>query len=414
SIPIMLAAFFATRRISRSADRGFAEANTTLTERLMEFARVQPALRAARRVEPARSAAGEAIASQHAATGRLLLMQIPGHLLFSVASQLALILLAGTAVWVSMTGGLSAPAAIALIVVIVRFLEPFAQLAELTGGLESAGRTLDGMRQVLDAPAREMRGGTALTRTAPPRIDFDGVGLRYSDDGPAVIDELTLTLEPGSTTAIVGPSGSGKSSVLSLLLGLQQPTTGRVLVDGVDLRELPDAEQQALMTAVFQHPFLFEGTIEDNIRAGHLAATDGQIAHAMRLAQLDDTLAQLPDGAASRVGEAGSALSGGERQRVSIARALVKPAPVLAVDEATSALDTENERAVVAALTTDDVPRTRVIVAHRLAAIRTADRVLFLEDGRIVEDGTPDALLGAGGRFAEFWRQQAASADWRL
>ena len=138
------------------------------------------------------------------------------------------------------------------------------------------------------------------------------------------------------------------------------------------------------------------------------------IGAAAALARVDELVGRLPDGWDTRVGEAGGILSGGERQRVSIARAVLKPASILLVDEATSALDTENEAAVVAALTADPVPRTRVIVAHRLASIRAADRVVFLDGGRIVEDGAVEELLAAGGRFAEFWRQQDAAAGWRM
>jgi ATP-binding cassette, subfamily B, bacterial IrtB/YbtQ len=150
------------------------------------------------------------------------------------------------------------------------------------------------------------------------------------------------------------------------------------------------------------------------VLAGHPAAGDDEVAGAIRLARVDELIGRLPDGADTVVGEAGSALSGGERQRVSIARALLKPAPVLLVDEATSALDNENEAAVVDALTADPQSRTRVIVAHRLASIRHADRVLFVDNGRIVEDGSVDELLAAGGRFDEFWRQQHEAAQWHI
>ena len=158
--------------------------------------------------------------------------------------------------------------------------------------------------------------------------------------------------------------------------------------------------RRAAVSVVFQHPYLFDGSLRDNVLVGDPAADADAVAAAMRLARVDELTGRLPDGDATAVGEAGAALSGGERQRVSIARALLKPAPVLLVDEATSALDTENEAAVVDALTADPRPRTRVIVAHRLASIRHADRVLFVEAGRIVEDGTIDELLAAGGRFA--------------
>ena len=155
---------------------------------------------------------------------------------------------------------------------------------------------------------------------------------------------------------------------------------------------------RAAVSVVFQHPYLFDGTLRDNVLVGDPEADPDDVTAAMRLARVDELLDRLPDGDATVVGEGGTALSGGERQRVSIARALLKPAPVLLVDEATSALDNANEAAVVDALTADPRPRTRVIVAHRLASIRHADRVLFVEAGRVVEDGAIDELLAAGGR----------------
>ncbi len=413
--PVLLAAFWASGRIGRRADQVAADSNAALTERIVEFARTQQALRAARRVEPARSHAGAALATQHGATVRLLLMQIPGQLIFSLASQLALVLLAGTATVLAVNGELAVPQTIALIVVVARYLEPFTTLGELGPGVETTLGTLRRIRAVLDAPAVTAVGRSAPAGTgAAPRIELRGVDIRYAPDGPDVLAGLDLTLEPGTTTAIVGPSGSGKSTLLALIAGLHEPTAGRILVDGADVAEWGAEHRRDLTGVVFQHPYLFDGTIRDNIRAGNPDAADDQLARAASLAQLDELAARLPGGYDSRVGEAGTALSGGERQRVSIARALIKPAPVLLVDEATSALDTENETAIVAALTADPTPRTRVIVAHRLASIRAADRVLFLENGRIVEDGAVDALLSAGGRFAEFWRQQDAAAGWRI
>jgi ATP-binding cassette subfamily B protein IrtB len=225
---------------------------------------------------------------------------------------------------------------------------------------------------------------------------------------------VSFALRPGTTTAIVGPSGSGKSTILALIAGLYQPTRGRVLVDGVDVATLDAEGRRAASSVVFQHPYLFHGTIRENVSAGDPTAGDDQFTRAVALARVDELAGRLPAGVETIVGEAGSALSGGERQRVSIARALLKPAPVLLVDEATSALDTENEAAVVDALTVDPQLRTRVIVAHRLASIRHADRVLFLDAGRIVEDGMVDELLTAGGRFGEFWRQQRDAAEWRI
>ncbi|MBX3094520.1 MAG: ABC transporter ATP-binding protein [Cryobacterium sp.] len=413
-VPVLLGAFWAAGRISRGADGVAAATNSALTERIVEFARTQHVLRAARRVEPERSHAGAALAAQHSATIRLLLMQIPGQLLFSIASQLALILLAGTATFLAVRGDLGIPEAIALIVVVVRYLEPFTTLSELAPGVEMSTATLRRLRTVLSAPV-DRAGTTTPTRSgAPLRVELSGVGFRYAADSAEVIDNLDLTFEPGTTTAIVGPSGSGKSTILALLAGLHEPTAGRILVDGVDTAELDADVRRSLVSVVFQNPYLFDGTIRQNILAGWPDAAPGALATATARAQVDEIASRLPDALDTRAGEAGSVLSGGERQRVSIARALLKPAPLLLIDEATSALDTENESAIVHALGADDVPRTRVIVAHRLASIRRADRVIFLEDGRIVEDGTVDELTAAGGRFAEFWQQQHEASGWRI
>jgi len=412
AVPVLLGALWASGRITRRSDEEAAAAHRELTERLVEFARTQQALRAARRVDPARSEVGRALAAQHGATLRLLLFHLPGQLLFGIAAQVALVALAGTATLLAVRGTLSAAEAVALIVVLARFLEPFDALAGLAGGIGTTRSTLARIRAVLAAPTDPAGPGGPLPAGAP-RIEFDGVRFGYRPDTPPVLDGLDLTLEPGSTTAIVGPSGSGKSTILALLAGLHRPDRGSIRVGGTDVAQLDADGRRALVSMVFQDPYLFDGTLRDNVLVGAPGADRAALAAVTGAARVDEIVARLPDGDRSRVGEAGTALSGGERQRIGIARALLKPAPVLLVDEATSALDTENETAVVAALGADPHPRTRVIVAHRLASIRHADRVLFVEDGRIVEDGTVAGLRAAGGRFAEFWRHQEQRSAWR-
>ena len=299
---------------------------------------------------------------------------------------MALILFAGTATLLTVRGELEVPVAIALIVVVARYLEPFTLLSALAPALESTRSTLGRIQALLDAPTLAAGSATLANPTASPRIEFDDVGFDYGTE--SVLESLSFVLDPESTTAAVGPSRSGKSTILALIAGLHHPTRGRVL---------------------------FDGSLRDNVLVGDPVARPDALAEAMRLARVDELTGRLPDGDQTMVGEAGAALSGGERQRVSIARALVKPAPVLLVDEATSALDTENEAAVVDALTADLRPRTRVIVAHRLASIRHADRVLFVDGGRSAR-GRHDRRL-ARGRWpfwSEFWNQQRAAADWQV
>lgn len=419
AVPLLLGALWGSGRLTAGADAAAAEANTALSERVIEFARTQQALRAARRVEPERSHTGAALDAQHGRTMRLLLLQVPGQILFSLVTQLALVALAATTVVLTVRGTLGIPEAIALIVVIVRYLEPFAALGDLAPGVQATAGTLAGFQAVLDAPAGDADADSVsgaarrADREAAPTVELRNVTFGYDDAAP-VLDGLSVSFTPGSTTAIVGPSGAGKSTVLSLIAGLAQPGTGEVLIGG---RPVTAAGHPAV-SVVFQHPYLFAGTIRDNIAVGDPEASPERFDDAVTRARVDEIVVRVPDGLDTPVGEGGSALSGGERQRVSIARALLKPAPVLLIDEATSALDTENEAAVVAAL--DDridgggLARTTVVVAHRLETIRGVDRVLFLRDGKIVEDGTVGRLLDAGGEFAEFWRQRVDAAGWRI
>ncbi|MGO4447066.1 ABC transporter ATP-binding protein [Mycobacterium sp. 2YAF39] len=416
TLPLLLGALVASQRIVRAADAADSRAHNALTERILEFARTQQALRASRRATAARSTTGEAVTSAQGATMRLLLFQIPGQLLFSVASQIALIVLAGTITTLAVRGQIGAPEAVALLIVLVRFLEPFTVLADLSTAVENSRGVLANLRSIIDAPrtSQATDGAAPSARTHSPRIEFRDVSFRYDGSDADVLAGLDFALEPGTTTAIVGPSGSGKSTILSLIAGLHTTDRGHILVDGTDIGDLDAAARRALVSMVFQHPYLFDGAIEDNVRAGHPEADDSDVRQAMSLARVDEIVSRLPDGESSRVGEAGAALSGGERQRVSIARALVKPAGVLLIDEATSALDTENETSITDAITDDPRGRTRVVIAHRLGAIRNADQVLFVADGRIVEQGTIYELTQRGGYFAEFWRQQEQSTGWRI
>lgn len=412
-VPLLLGALWTGGRISTRADRVADAANTSLTERIVEFARTQQALRAARRADPARSHTGAALAGQHAATMRLLMLQVPGQLLFSLATQAGLVLLAGSTTLLALRGSIAVPGAIALIVVIARYLEPFAALGELAPGLEKIRTTLGRISAVLAAPVPEEPAASAgAGSVGAASIELREVTFSYAEGLPSVLTDFTARFEPGTTTAIVGPSGSGKSTVLALVAGLREAGSGRVLIDD---RETTAAQRARISSVVFQHPYLFAGTVAENVRAGDPSATAEGERAAMTRARVDELTARLPDGSGTVVGEGGTALSGGERQRVSIARALLKPAPVLLIDEATSALDAENERAVADAVTADGTgARTTIVVAHRLSTIRGADRVLFLEGGRIVEDGGVDELLAAGGRFADFARQQQAATGWRL
>jgi len=215
-----------------------------------------------------------------------------------------------------------------------------------------------------------------------------------------------LAVRPGETVALVGPSGAGKSTVLRLLLRFYDPQAGRILLDGVDLKDADPAEVRARMALVSQDASLFSGSALDNIRFGREEATLEEVHAAARAAEADGFIRALPEGYDTPVGERAKTLSGGQKQRLAIARSLVRNSPILLLDEATSALDAENERLVQKALEGAMGDRTTLVIAHRLATVLRADRIVVMDDGRVVEEGTHQSLSKAGGLYAKLAQLQ--------
>jgi ATP-binding cassette, subfamily B, beta-glucan exporter len=256
---------------------------------------------------------------------------------------------------------------------------------------------------VLDTvPVTDKPGAIDIGR-AKGLVEFENVSLSY-DGKRAAVEDLTFTVEPGETVAVVGATGAGKSTALSLLHRAFDPQKGTVKVDGHNIRDVKLMSLRANIGVVFQEALLFNRSIEENLRVGKPDATEHEIAEALRRAQATEFIART--GVGSNVGERGRQLSGGERQRIAIARALLKDPPILILDEATSALDSTTEVKVKAALDEVMKGRTTFVIAHRLATVRNADRIFVFHDGRIVEQGDFDELVKQGGRFAELARAQ--------
>lgn len=238
------------------------------------------------------------------------------------------------------------------------------------------------------------------------RVTFDGVSFAYDDRRLEVLAGITLDARPGETIALVGPSGSGKSTMVQLIPRFFDPSDGVVRVDGVDAATLRLFDLRRHMAAVPQETQLFSGTIADNLRVGKRDATDAELAAAAGAANADEFIAKFPAGFETVVGERGVKLSGGQRQRVAIARALLKDPKVLILDEATSSLDSESEALVQEALDRLMQGRTTFVIAHRLSTVRNADRIVVIDQGRIVDEGTHDALMERGGLYAELYARQ--------
>lgn len=292
----------------------------------------------------------------------------------------------------SIYGGVLPGAFFSFITALLMAYEPAKRLAKLQVQMERAVVNARMIYEILDMQTHQRdKDGAADLKVIKARIEFRGVKFAYGENEP-VLKGIDFVAEGGKTTALVGPSGAGKSTVITLIPRFYDPFEGEILIDGQNIADVTKSSLRKHLAYVSQQPYLFEGTIRDNIRYGRLDATDAEIEEAARLAYAHDFIIAQPLGYDTLVGENGVTLSGGQRQRLSIARALVRNAPILLLDEATSALDTESEAAVQKALDEAMTGRTVVVIAHRLSTIRRADKIIVMQAGTIAEEGTHDDL----------------------
>ena len=280
--------------------------------------------------------------------------------------------------------------------------EVWGDVLRAAGAMERLGELLDERPEIV-APAQPL----ALPRPVSGALRFDQVSFHYpTRPDTAALHDFTLDVHPGETVALVGPSGAGKSTVFSLLLRFYDPQGGTISIDGVDLRAVTLDDLRGAIALVPQETVIFSGSAADNIRFGREGASDEEVREAARAAEAHDFISALNDGYQAEMGERGVRLSGGQRQRIAIARAILRDAPLLLLDEATSALDAQSEAAIQQALERLEKGRTTLVIAHRLATVQRADRIVVLDGGRIVAQGTHESLLAEGGLYAELARLQ--------
>ncbi|WP_217428625.1 ABC transporter ATP-binding protein [Microlunatus speluncae] len=415
TLPVALLVLRRARRVTEVVVADIEQAGTEITSRAIEFGQAQPVLRAAGQGPTGTQRMRHDLDDHRVRYARGLNRLLGPDLGYTAVITAGLLLILVLVAVFLVDGTIDLPIAVAALVLAIRFLEPMGSLSGHVSGIGAIDHLIKTMEEFLATPS--------LPRADAPRapgdraeIEFDRVGFRYPGTEVAALADVSFRCAPGSSTALVGPSGSGKTTVTRLIARFFDASSGSVRVGGRDVRDLDPTALLDRIAIVFQDVYLFDTTIEDNVRMAWPEAGPAELERAARQARLDEVIDRLPDGWATRVGEGGAQLSGGERQRVSIARAFLKPAAIVLIDEAASALDPENEAAIGAAIgeLSRDPERTVIVIAHRPATLEAADQVICLDGGRIVEQGTPAELALTGGSYARLFRQYEESRTWRI
>ena len=412
SIPIFLLFVLATTALIKKGKSIGEPTEVELSNRIVEFTHCQAALRSCGR-STHYSKLDHANAAWLKAKRTELWYEIVGNLIGGAFTQVVIITLISIAANLAVTGSLESIAAIAFIGLCLRFTQTLVGITESAAALEERRPALDAIDDVLAAqPLPEPTESAA--QPTPGTIDLEDEHFGYGKEKP-VLRGVSFHVPNRSMVALVGPSGCGKTTVARLVSRFYDVDSGAVKVGGLDVREQTTATLMKSLSMVFQDVYLFDDTLEANIRIGNPDATDEEVHEAARLAGVTEIVQRLPRGWETSVGEGGRALSGGERQRVSIARALLKKAPIVLLDEATSALDPENETNIVAAVDKLRENATVLVIAHKLDTIKKADTIVqFRADGTIEDTGTHSELFERGGTYRAFWDTRAAAQGWQL
>ena len=417
SVPIVAGGVWVARRCLLSGSALKEAPARELSHRIVEYATKQGALRACGRsasYEPLQ----QAEKSYGAAARRSLIRETLGQIVNGMAAQVVVVSLICAIGLLAVGGSVSPVEAVVAIGLLLRFTQILVDIGMLTSAFETRRPVLDLGHEILSAPelpTASEDGESDDSAELSASVALEDVVFSYEADHP-VLRGVSFRVEPGTMTAIVGPSGCGKTTIARLIARFYDVDSGVVSVGDRDVRSWDTAKLMAQLSLVFQDVYLFDDTLEANVRVGRPDASAAEIEEAAHLSGVDEIVARLPLGWDTPVGEGGRALSGGERQRVSIARALLKDSPIVLFDEATSALDPENEHRVTAAMDKLRRNATLIVIAHKLDTITAADQIVVLdENGRVVQIGTHTQLFAeTEGQYRGFWEARSRAAGWRL
>ncbi|MGP1561579.1 MAG: ABC transporter ATP-binding protein [Helicobacteraceae bacterium] len=410
ALPLAIPLYKLKRRLAIKEKTEFVSANARLESDVIEYIQGIGVLRSINKVGQNAQKLQESIQNVRQVQLEAMVAGVVPSLLMGSLAVVTMLLVGILGVWLAEQNQTSAPVVAAVLIVLSRLIEPaslFLGVSSILNLVETAFRRA---KEILEL--QELQTNTPVQEPKDFGISFENVEFAYNAGDKPALDGVSFSLAPKTMTAIVGTSGSGKTTAIKMLMRYGDPARGAVKIGGADLRAMEPGRLMQNLSVVFQDVYLFNDTILNNIRMGRSGASDDEVRAAAKMAHCDEFIMHLPSGYETQIGDIGGNLSGGEKQRISIARAILKNAPIVMLDEPTAALDTQSEAAVQRAIDELLKDKTILVIAHRLSTITGADKILVFDDAKLVEEGKHNDLLKAKGKYYKMWQAQAASKTW--